>query len=166
MIGNFRQVSQDELEKLLREPERIEEFIYPEGEEEPEILCIDKAWDGIRFLLTGNSSLEEYPNFDPNNLLNNVIFGGQTLGENIDLGYGPCRYLTPAQVVEVNQALLKITKEELVNKYNSKIFQESEIYPFKWEEADLEYLLEYWNEIILYYRDASNRGNGMLFYIN
>lgn len=166
MIGNFRQVSKGELKELLLQPEKIESFIYPESEEELEVLCIEKAWEGIHFLLTGQTLPEKYLDFDDQNPLNSLIFGGQTIVEDIDLGYGPGRYLTADQVIEINKALKQIKKEELALKYDVTIFRESSVYPFEWQKEDADYLLEYWDEIVQFYDDASNKENAIIFYIN
>jgi len=166
MIGNFRQVTTGVLEKLLLQPETIESFIYPESEEESEVLGIEQVWEGVHFLLTGKTLPKNYLDFDNENPLNSLIFGGQTIAEDIDLGYGPGRYLTANQVIEINKALKQIKKEELLLKYDADIFTKSEVYPFFWQKYDADYLLEYWDEIVQFYNDASNKGNAIIFYIN
>ena len=57
MIGNFLRVSSAELEEYLKDSSLLENRIYDEEceDEDPNMIDIDKSWDGIIFLLTGQS---------------------------------------------------------------------------------------------------------------
>ena len=96
MIGNFLQLTPTQLETLIANPADVESFIYPDDEENENCIDIDKAWHDIHFMLTG----EQYEGDPP---LSNVIFSSAVIGD--DVGYGPARYLTAAEVAEVAAAL-------------------------------------------------------------
>ena len=117
-------------------------------------LGIDKAWHGVHFLLTGSSTDTTPP-------LGAAILGGQELGE--DLGYGPARYLSPAEVAAVADALAPLTADDLAQRYDPSAMERQKIYPGHWHEPDSEdWLLETFDEVKAYYAQARERGYGML----
>jgi hypothetical protein len=64
-------------------------------------LSLDKVWHGVHFLLCGKAE----PDADP---ASQAVLGGEEIGED-DFGYGPARYLTPAQVAEISAILERNT---------------------------------------------------------
>ena len=64
MICSLRLLGPEELAALHAEPESIEDLIAAEGSDAQVELCIDKAWHGIHFLLTGAESGGRVP-LDP-----------------------------------------------------------------------------------------------------
>lgn len=107
MIGNYRRLSEEDLDEILREPESILNALYPEDSEIPDgsQLDIDKAWHLIHYLLTGEPCEGSEP-------LCNAVLGGAEIGEE-DVGYGPARYLSSTEVNAVATALASISPEEL-----------------------------------------------------
>ena len=122
MIGNLLRVTKTELEEYLKDSSLLENRIYRDDDlEDPNLVDIDKSWDGIIFLLTGQ-------NFDnATHPLIKVLFSGQIIDEEQDLGYGPGQYLTPEQVKELNEQISKISIEELAKKYDAKRMTELEV---------------------------------------
>jgi hypothetical protein len=120
-----------------------------------EPLRIDKAWDGVDFLLTGRAEAGNPP-------LNNVVRGGKKTGK--DLGYGPARYLTPQEVQEVSRALAAITREKLRERIDPKAMTREGVYCWFENEGEdgLEYFLSYYDEVRRYFQDAARKGHGML----
>ena len=160
MIGNFLQLSSDQLAALIADPASVEAFIYPEDEEREDGIDIDKAWHGIHYLLTGNASGGEPP-------LADVIFGGTEIGD--DFGYGPARYLTADEVKAAATALKDITPEVLRSKYVASELSENEIYPETWNDPDgdaVEYLATWYQTLRDYYIDAAAKNNAMLIYLD
>lgn len=123
----------------------------------PKETDLDKAWDGIRYLLTG-SSLEESEAHPT--LLSRAVMGGTKIGE--DIGYGPMSYLTPEEVQEISCALSKISPEELSKKFDVALMNEKKIYPGPFDEKDTEYVAGYYEVMRDYYKDAAKRKNGLL----
>ena len=162
MIGNLLRVTNAELESYLEDSALLVERIYKEdGEADPAFTDIDKSWEGILFLLTGqNLESLDHP-------MGQVLFSAQTIDEDQDLGYGPGQYLTPEQVKELNTELSKLTVEELTNRFDPKRMNELGIYPEGWEaEGNLKYLLEYFKEVQTVYATAAQNNEGIITFIN
>jgi len=163
MIGNFLMVSDDQIASLLAEPETIEELLYPEDEELPinKAMDVDKAWDGIHFLLCGEKDGGDPP-------LNFVAAGGSPIGD-VDVGYGPARAFTSQQVRAIAEALAPIDKAALDARFDAKQFAEIGIYPQIWNEPKdvcLGYLLEYFEDLKGFLLRARDAGQGLIVYIN
>lgn len=127
MIGNFLQLSSEELADLIANPSDVESFIYPDDEEREGNIDVDKAWHGIHFLLTGDAWGGEPP-------LVNVVLGGTELGD--DVGYGPARYLTADEVRAAAEALRDITPDVLRTRYIASDLSRNSIYPDIWGDPD------------------------------
>lgn len=165
MIGNFLQVTNVELEAYLQNSASLENRIYNERSAF-NLTGIDKAWDGICFLLTGTAIADAIEADHP---LLKVLFSGQLIDENQDMGYGPAHYLTSEQVVEVNAEIATITESDLKEKYDPKRMTELGIYPDIWleegEEA-FDYLKTYFKTVQQIYSDAVNNGNAIITFLN
>ena len=85
-------------------------------------------------------------------------------------GYGPARYLTPAEVGAVADALIPITSETLRARFDPEAFREAEIYTFAENEeidaTDPTYYLVEFERIKAYFRAAAAKRNGMLLVID
>jgi hypothetical protein len=162
MIGNFVPLQEEQLQALIENPASIAAFLYPEDSDDDEPanhLDVDKAWHGIHFLLTG----EAWGGTPP---LSMAVIGGTEFGE--DVGYGPAHYLTSSQVLEVAQALIRIPRSKLVEGFSPSAMSAAEIYPNIWDEGDgaLEYLLEHYDSLVLFYQEAASRRDAVLQYIS
>ncbi len=158
MIGNFLQLTPGELQALIDDPVLVETFIYPDDEDHENCIDVDKAWQGIHFLLTGDPWAGDAP-------LGDVVLGGTEFGE--DVGYGPARYITADDVKAVAVALTEITPAQLAAGYDSTGLQKNDVYPGIWDELDaVEYLSSYYEVLRNYYLDAAANGNAMLKFIN
>ncbi|MCS3531612.1 YfbM family protein [Chryseobacterium sp. JUb7] len=102
MIGNLLRVTKSELQEYLKNSSLLEEKIYDDETENENLVDIDKSWDGIIYLLTEQSLATAEHN------LVKVLFSGQLISEEQDLGYGPAHYLTPEQVAELNNEISAI----------------------------------------------------------
>lgn len=156
MVGCYRRISADQLEALLRNPETVEELVFSE-EEDGTVIEIDKSWHGIHFLLNGAPWSGEGPLF-------NVVLGGRELGE-VEVGYGPARYLTPAEVQETNAALATVSDGELRARYNPEAFRTADIYVVNGSNPeDLDYMMQYLSEVRQIFGQAAANGEAMLLY--
>ncbi|MEZ6120001.1 MAG: YfbM family protein [Pirellulaceae bacterium] len=157
MIGNFLQVTPQQLNELIAAPESIEDLLYRDGDDDSGI-DIDKAWHGIHFMLTG----QQYEGTPP---FSDVIFATKTVGD--DVGYGPARYLTAAEVAAVADALSSLPSDEFGKRYDAAALTANDIYPQIWSgDEDLDYLLSWYDTLRDYYLDAAAKGNAMLQYLN
>jgi Domain of unknown function (DUF1877) len=163
MIGNLLRVTRTELEAYLKDSSLLENRIYNDDsdEQDPNLTDIDKSWDGIIFLLTGQ-------NFDnSNHPLTKVLFSGQIIDEEQDLGYGPGQYLTPEQVKEVNELIATISIEELSKKYDATRMTELEVYPNIWEDLEeVNYLTDYFQTVKEVYAKAAEKDEAIITFIN
>lgn len=134
MMYCMRLATDEEISELLAGPDEIEEWLFdddvtPDAE-------LDKAWHGIHFLLTGSQQEGEEPYCF-------LLSGGQTIGD-IDVGYGPARALTSAQIKSFQEALAKIDLSDLRSRFDQLEFNKNEIYPGNWKqqgEEDFAYIL-------------------------
>ena len=139
------------------------DFLYPDNEVESESeadLDIDKTWQAIHFLLTGDAWKGSHP-------LSNAVLGGVELGDE-DVGYGPARYLSASEVAEIAAHLSGISKEALISRFDLNKFRKNGIYPDGWVGSDEEknYITGYYHKLVSFFQEAAKSGNAMLLYIN
>lgn len=129
MISNLFRVTPAELEVYLKDSALLTDKLY-EGEAANENLVdIDKSWDGILFLLTGQSLATA------DHHLVSILFSEQLIDEEQDFGYGPAHYLTAGQVAELNNEIATITVADLKQRFNPEKMKALEIYPAIWDEG-------------------------------
>lgn len=162
MIGNYLRVTMRELDALRFEPAGIIAVLYPDGghgdPEQGRCLDIDKSWHAIHFLLTGEPWDGALP-------LLNAVMGGTELGEE-DVGYGPARYLLPAEVKAVAQALASLSGEALWQRFDAKAFARAEIYPQGWSEDGKHYVLGHYERLRAIFAEAAQADDAMLLYLS
>ncbi|MFP5392400.1 MAG: YfbM family protein [Gammaproteobacteria bacterium] len=158
MIGNMLAVSQAELDALYQDPDTVPAYLYDTRSDES--VDLDKAWHAIHFVLTG----EEYGGEGP---LAQAVLGGVPIGDE-DVGYGPARGLSAADVKAVAAALEQVTESDLRAKFDADALTEAEIYPQIWDEGDvaLDYVLDNFLEMRRFYQDAATRDMAVLLFIN
>ena len=158
MTGGYLRVQADQLQDLIASPDLLQELLMPEIMGGGNGLDVYKSWHGIHYVLTGSSWEGKPP-------LKNVVLGGTEIGE--DVGYGPARYLTPAEVREVAEALKPIDDAEFARRFNADEMAEDEIYAFDPDAAEdeLDGLLDTYRELRQYYLDAASNKDGMLLYM-
>ena len=162
MIGNLLRVTNTELEDYLKDSSLLEERIYSDEADDAHLLDIDKAWDGIVFLLTGQCLAEA------NHPLVAVLFSGQLVDDEQDLGYGPAHYLLPNQVADLNSQIAPITTADLKQRYDATKMTALGVYPEIWEDDDeaFDYLAGYFTSVQQLYRDAAAKGDAIITFIN
>jgi uncharacterized protein DUF1877 len=162
MIGNYLRITEVQLSRLLEDPSTIVDVLYPDdgqGDHAPtRHLDIEKSWHAIQFLLTGDPWSGEPP-------LQNAVMGGRELGEE-DVGYGPARYLSAAEVAAVAAALAGISGEELWSRFDEGGFARAEIYPQRWSYDGKEYVLAHYEALREFFKDAAAAQDAMLLYLN
>ncbi|GBF74283.1 hypothetical protein PA598K_02619 [Paenibacillus sp. 598K] len=156
MIGIYVAISEEEARQLADGqllPDDMELY------ERDDQLDIDKSWQAISFVLTGELAGGSPP----------LSYAVPTIGELLlDYGDYGAFYLLPAQLAEAAQALSEISEEEFHNLYVQHSPIEHQIYPVTEGEDPkelLDYLEHHFTALVAYYRRAAERGQGMLFYI-
>lgn len=159
MIGNFAAITAEQVDELIQDPERTTDFLdeLAEGTGNEDFLDVDKSWHGIHFLLTGSAWEGDAP-------LKWVVLAPREIGE--DVGYGPARILTPAEVSEVNKALASIPADQLQSKYDWQALNRNEIYPQNWSEGDHDYIVGNFEDLKKLYASAAHRGMGIIQWLN
>lgn len=165
MIGYLLRIEAKELDTILEDSSKLEEIIdRAMDESRPELIDLDKAWEGLLYMLTGHglSTLEEA--VPP---LSWTLFSGQTVDEEQDLGYGPGNYCTVDQVKAVNNALQNISDGEMKNRFNAEAMKKENIYPGGiWAERDItDYLLQYFHSLKAFYQEAAEKSQAVITFI-
>jgi Domain of unknown function (DUF1877) len=163
MIGNYIRLPGVDLAHFIADPEAIMDYLYPEDDAKfpnSDHLDIDKAWQIIHFLLTGSA-------WDGDAPLKNIVLGGTEIGD-VDVGYGPARYLIPAEVSEAALALSSIAGDELWGRFDLKALQDNEIYPSGWEGSDMEreYVIDHFQRLKAFLEEAHIDNQAVILYIN
>jgi hypothetical protein len=118
---------------------------------------LDKAWQAIHFLLTGQIDGGNPP-------LAWAVLGGLELTDEKNYTAGsPLRVLSPVQVKDVAGALSGIPAEQLLSRATITEMASKNIYAVSNDEdSEREHLRTYYEELQQFYADAAQRGNGML----
>jgi Domain of unknown function (DUF1877) len=163
MVACFTSLPSEALQELQEEPDQIEEFLYPEDGESnpPNYIDLDKAWHGIHYLLTGVAD----GGTEPQSL---AVFGGKEFGP--EVGYGPARFLTAEQVLSVAESLSGLSAEALSERFNPKDMEVKQIYPdviwVRDGQDALDYVLESYQQLQVFYRDAAARGDAVIQWLS
>lgn len=179
MIGCYRRVTPAELRQLQAKPASITEFLYPEEEQraigealqnnlsmpKSKIFDVDKAWQVIHFLLCGDLWEGQPP-------LVNVVLGGKELGD-VDLGYGPARFLTPKDLRSVAQALEALPVETLMERFDYQALKQrgvcghpAEDESSSAEEGERDYVAFHYTALRGYFLEAAQASDAMLLWIS
>ena len=130
MIGHLLRVTDAELQTYLADSAQLENRIYHDAGTDRALTDIDKTWDGIIFLLTGQALSEAvHP-------LVRVLFSGQLIDAEQDLGYGPAHFLRPEEVAELHPQLAALTVADLKQRFDPAKMTELGVYPGIWEEGN------------------------------
>jgi hypothetical protein len=155
MTLTLLQVNSATLEEYLNDSSLLENVLF-EGVEDDidDILDLDKSWDGIFFLLTGESSLNS------EHKLLKLFYSDNVIDDEQDFGYGPAFYLLPEEVKEINSELLKMSISDLKKRFDPDKMEALGLYPEIWhDEESLPYLLDNFEELKAFYATAAKRGN-------
>jgi hypothetical protein len=130
---------------------------------ETDTLCIDKAWHALHYLFTGTAWAGEPP-------ADFLAVGGTEIGK-VDVGYGPARSFTPAQVQSIAAFLNEQREDELRSRIDPAAMQRLDIYPGVWaDDTDIEeewgYLAGSLLEMKQFVGQAAQANLSMIVYIN
>jgi hypothetical protein len=134
---------------------------------------LDKAWDGIDYLLTGQSGIEwelaRIQSTESNiTLASKVSRGSEDIGP--DLGYGPARLLKPHEVRAIAKLLRATTPDMLRKRFKPKEMAHAGVYPdVIWERDGAEalgYVLDYYEKLVAFYTLAAQRGQAVILVIH
>jgi hypothetical protein len=120
-------------------------------------LDLHKSWHCLHFMFTGKAEGSD------GTALGDAILGGSEIGgEDADLGYGPPRALSPAQVRNVAAALAEFPIEKKASEFDFQAAEKAEIYVARHGTEELK---EYFGQLRSFYEDAARKGNAVLLWI-
>jgi hypothetical protein len=168
MSGELYRVSAERLREMLADPGQVREVVYPEDSDSYSSrraergLDIDKAWDGIAFLVRELVRRGRLPWIDPVPW-HAPVEGSETGAAN---HYGPICYRSPAQVAEIDRALGTVTREDAEAVYNPQEMMADAVYPQTWDRAgEFDFLWAHFRALADFYREAAARGEGVLLWL-
>jgi len=187
MIGCFYALKDEDLEALIAAPKRIHLlWSKPQPPQSPSLLGrlfggkpttptpqdnwqpsepptafdVDKAWQGIHFLLTGSDWEGDGP-------LAFVLHGGREIAE--DLGYGSPHGFTSSEVKAIDAALQKIDPAALFERADPTEFTKHELYPDIWDKEPKEecigYVIDYLNGLKKFISETAQSGRALIAYL-
>jgi len=123
-------------------------------------LNIDKAWQAIHYLLTGQAEGGDPP-------LADVIFGGIELPDRHNYTEGsPLRVLSSTEVRTIADELAAIPPDRLLARGTISDMAQQNIYSVSDDEpAEQDYIAHYYGLLRDFYLDAARKSYGLLLYI-
>jgi len=133
--------------------------ILPDPREEGDEGDVDKAWQAIHYLLTGTA--------EPTDSLLGFLYSGGTTIKDTDVGYGPPRAYTSAQVASVAAELSALDRDTLYRRYKPKEMDEQDVYPQIWArdgEEGFDYAWQHFEGLRSLLTEAHRRRQGVLVF--
>lgn len=161
MIGYMVRVSAEKLEQYKSDSSLFETDFHANMDEDW-VMDLEKNWDGIQYILTGESVMLGALN---ETVESKAFFSNQVLDETQDLGYGPAQYLHPVQVKEINEVIQKMDAQSIA--IDGADMEQKQVYPTVWAEDEaIEYLRESFEEFQGFYKEATNNNQAILTLIS
>lgn len=139
-----------------------EEDLEWEPNVKPKILYVDKAWDGMNFLLSKGGEGAGFPHTFIN-------AGGTELDETEeDWGYGPPRSFASAEVQEIARMMKDIDVGALFEHADPEELENADVYYFSMDEPKEEsigYFTHYLAELKTFIRDAAAENRALIVYL-
>ena len=128
------------------------------GKEDSHLLNIEKAWDGIHFVLTGAKQPSDNP-------ISRALFGDRVIPDALGImGYGPVRTLTSAQVAESARELRRL-EPEFSRRFDVNALVKADVYAIHDDPEELSYLKHHYERLLRFYEEASAEGYAMAVYM-
>lgn len=112
----------------------FEEIEVLQDEENLALYNMDKLWDGLHCLLTGESATRPIGG----NLLSEAIIGTDMFSNDEDADF--IAYIDPNRLVQVLAALEDVAIDKLIGLFSPEAFAQKEIYPNIWTNTAKETL--------------------------
>jgi hypothetical protein len=126
MICHVREVADGDLD-ILAGPAGQAYELFRRDDASGRLLCLEKSWHGLHYLLTGSARGGK----EPLCFLNR---GGRPVGR--ALGYGRPRLLGADFVRRLDAALRGVSDDTLWGRFDPARFTAEGIYPFIWDEPE------------------------------
>ncbi|WP_314447464.1 YfbM family protein [Selenomonas artemidis] len=160
MCANYYEISDEQFKEIESSLDVIYDFSERGEVNEADI---DKMWDALHFLLTGESAMYRLED----NLLSNMVVGKTAL-DNKEILIG---YTEPTRVKEIAKELDKVNFDDILKTFDMQECKEEGLYPNIWdyeEETeeimeDLTYSFDTLNKL---YHSAAEHNHGVLVMID
>ena len=119
-------------------------------------LCLEKAWHGLHYLLSGDC----WGGNGPRAFLLN---GGVAQGD--DKGYGPDRYFAAPEVRAIAQDLANLSVDDLWQRFDAQTMTAEGVYPGIWDEPEedlQEEYGEYFEELQQFLSEAAEQDEAII----
>lgn len=161
MCGCFFRTSEENINSIISGELSSTDLVYNDDNEEF-TLDIDKSWHAIQFTLTG-----DVEGGSSDNILDKLMCSDNPIDDE-DLGYGPAMLITSSEVKELALELNKISQEEFRSKISIKDMVANDVYCVSDDETEdetFEYIGPYFEDIKVFFKEASSENQAVLFYI-
>ena len=155
MCAVYQEVKEEDLKKLLESDDFFEDIEELEEKDGTELCDIDKMWNAIFFLLTG----EPYSSED--SLFNELIFGSENFDDESE---EVARYIPTERVIKISKKLNEIDFQDYLKDFDMNKFKENEIYPNIWDyteekEEIMKELSEHFENLKEFYNKVAENKN-------
>jgi len=155
MCAVYQEVKEEDLKKLLESDDFFEDIEELEEKDGTDLCDIDKMWNALYFLLTG----ELYSSKD--NLLDELIFGSENINEESE---EVARYIPKEKVIEISKKINEINFQDCLKNFDMNKFKENEIYPDIWDyteekEEIMKELSEHFENLKKFYNKVAENKN-------
>ena len=118
-------------------------------------MSIEKSWHGLHFLLCGAADEGALP-------ASFLLAGGSDIGLN-------SRIVSPAEALRFGEFVNSLSAELLLSRYDPAAMEKLDIYPsIIWQREGQEafdWLLEYYDRLVAFFRDTAEEGHGYVITI-
>ena len=155
MCAVYQEIKQEDFKKLLESDDFFETLEELEEKDGTELCDIDKMWNAIFFLLTG----EPYSSED--SLFNELIFGSENFDDESE---EVARYIPTERVIKISKKLNEIDFQDYLKDFDMNKFKENEIYPDIWDyteekEEIMKELSEHFENLKKFYNKVAENNN-------
>ncbi len=162
ITARYVRMPPEQFQQLIQKNDSLMDIFFPKPRRDKkpethyEIFDLDKNWQELHFLLTGQIA---YPDIRGNATpLNNAILGGHWT--TIDAGYDKVRYLLPEEVQAVVSVFDQFTPDWLRTRYKNQFKLAVHAPRFQnWSDDTLAFYLDLFSELKLFFERASQAGN-------
>jgi hypothetical protein len=131
----------------------------PDPREDDDEGDVDKAWQAIHYLLTGTAGPSK-------TLLGFIVDGGSVL-KGTEIGYGPPRFFSSAQVASIVSEVKTFDRESLRSRYKPKEMDDRDVYPQIWSrdgDEGFDYIWEHFEILRSLLAEAERQKQGLMVY--
>jgi hypothetical protein len=163
VVAGFDSVPPDVVKRCSADAEYLYRLLS--GEENPpgsHGLYLDKAWDGICYLI---SPARRKGLNAPNgaDVLRLAIDGVVTVNDEVSFSYGPPMLVPPQVVAQAAAMMALITPEMLAAHFDPEKMEAVEVSGSPWDgDGDLSYLTNYFEKLKAFYAESAADGHAVI----